>query len=463
MATRRQFLTAGAAAGLAGLTSPAPGQVRRPNVLFIAVDDLNHHLGCYGHPRVKSPNVDRLASWGVRFDRAYCQYPVCNPSRSSMLTGLRPDTTGVSSNTTPLLQQRPEAMTMPHWFREQGYRTAGIGKIFHGGEQFGDPQAFDTEVQYAPTPEGRRGERRNMTADRVKWCWWQAAEGGELAQPDGQNATRAIELMKVWAGSPWFIGLGFHRPHDPFVAPKEFFDLYPLDSIEPPEIPADRSPEHPLALPGGGLLQEFAKFGLREKQEFTRAYWAGISYMDACLGRVLDTLERTGQRERTVIVFFGDHGYHLGDRGWWNKVTLFELCARAPLLAAAPGLAADRATAALTEFVDLFPTLTDLCGLPAPDGLQGRSFRAVLEDPSTGHKEAAYTQVDRGQELVGRTVRTADFRFTEWGVQGTELYDHRADPGEWQNLADSPAHREVVARHRRLLREDAPIGWRRPT
>jgi len=463
MATRRSFLTTSAAAGLAGLAGLAKGQARRPNVLFIAVDDLNHHLGCYGHPQVKTPNIDRLASWGVRFDRSYCQYPVCNPSRSATLTGTRPDTTGVTNNTKPLLEASPNAMTMPHWFRQHGYRTAGIGKIFHGGEQFGDPQAFDSEDHYGPTPEGRQGERRNLTADRVKWCWWQAAEGGDLAQPDGQNAARAIELMKLWDTSPWMIGLGFHKPHDPFVAPKEYFDLYPLDSITPPESPADRSPELPQALPGGGLLTEFQQFGLREKREFTRAYWAGVSYMDACLGKVLDELERSGQRERTVILFWSDHGYHLGDRDWWNKVTLFELCANAPVIAAAPGMAKDASTQSMIEFIDFFPTLTDLCGLPSPDGLQGRSFRPVLENPATPHKSACYTQVDRGKDLIGRTVRTEDFRYTEWGDQAAELYDHRSDPGEWHNLIDSVAHRDVVAQHVRLLREDAPAGWTRPT
>lgn len=463
MATRRQFVKAGAAAAMAGLAGQARGQLARPNVLFVAVDDLNHHLGCYGHPQVKTPHIDRLASRGVRFDRSYCQYPVCNPSRSSTLTGLRPDTTRVTNNTTSLLEQLPGVMTLPHWFRQHGYHTAGIGKTFHDGPKFGDPAAYEVEEHFAPTAEGRQGERRNLTGDRVKWCWWMAAEGGDLAQPDGQNAAKAIELMRTWRDEPWFIALGFHKPHDPFIAPKAYFDLYPLESITPPEPPADRSPELPQALPGGGLLKEFGQFGLQEKREFTRAYWAGISYMDACLGRVLDELERSGQRERTMILFYSDHGYHLGDRGWWNKVTLFELCANAPVIAAGPGLATGRSTTSMIEFIDFFPTLTDLCGLPSPAGLQGRSFKPVLADPATPHKAAAYTQVDRGQGLVGRTVRTADFRYTEWGDQAAELYDHRSDPGEWHNLADSPAHRDIVAQHRRLLREDGPEGWQRPT
>ena len=435
----------------------------RPNVLLIAVDDLRNDLGCYGHPVVKSPHIDRLAARGVRFDRAYCQYPVCNPSRTSLLTGLRPDTTRVLDNNTQFRKTLPDVVTLPQLFRRNGYHAASLGKIFHRGltmedlrPEMDDGPSWDVVKYFQSTAAGLKGEGRNLTGGRVPWCRWLAAEGTDEDQPDGQIAREAVALLEQHKanGQPFFLACGFHKPHDPFIAPKQYFDLYPLDQLTPPADPAGRSPDVPLAIGGGAWKKEFDAFTDRERREFMRAYYAGISSTDAQVGKVLDALDRLGLADNTVIVFFGDHGYHLGERGWWNKNTLFELSARAPLIIYAPVMKAKgEASPRLVELVDLYPTIADLCGLAAPQGLEGKSFRPLLDDPRQPWKQAAYTQVQRGK-TAGRSVRTERYRYTEWdgGRLGAELYDHDADPGEWANLADKPEHAATVAELQRLLR-----------
>ncbi|MBN1421636.1 MAG: sulfatase [Planctomycetes bacterium] len=453
--SRREWLraAAGVAAGAAACAGPAaaPGELprRRPNVLLIAVDDLIPSLGCYGHPVVKSPNIDRLARRGIRFDRAYCQFPVCNPSRSSLLTGLYPETTGVLDNRVPLLVRKPDAVTMPRWFRDHGYETARIGKIFHDGQPFDDPKAWDQVSDPRGTPAGRKGEGRNLTGGEVAWCRWLAAAGTDDDQPDGGIAAEAIRFLEREREKPFFLGVGFRKPHDPFIAPKKYFDLYPLDSLVPPRMPSDRSPHLPLAI-ASAWQKVFDRFTDRERKEFMRAYYAGISFMDAMLGRVLDALDRRNLAGDTIVVFFGDHGYHLGTHGWWNKNTLFEDSCRAPLIIAAPGTTAPedagKACAGIAEFVDFFPTLADLCGLPAPQALHGASIRHLLADPGRPGKPAAFTVVHRGS-CLGRSVRTDRWRYTEWdgGAKGSELYDHATDPGEYHNVVQDPRHAVVVA------------------
>jgi iduronate 2-sulfatase len=430
---------------------------RRLNVLFIAADDLRNDLGCYGHPLVRSPNIDRLARSGTRFDRAYCQYPICNPSRVSLLTGLRPDTTRVLNNTTFFRRQLPDVVTLPQLFRKHGYFTTRLGKIYHGARDMEDPQSWDVALYPEGTARGKEGEGRNLTEGRVPWCRWLAAEGGDEDQPDGQIAREAVRLLEEQAKAPgkqpFFLAVGFHKPHDPFVAPRRYFDLYPLERLNPPRDPADRSPELPLAI-AGRWKTEFDRFTDRERREFMRAYYAGTSFMDAQVGKVLDGLDRLKLAENTAVVFFGDHGYHLGERGWWNKNTLFELSARAPLIVRLPGMKAPgKSCARLVEFVDIYPTLADLCSLPAPSNLEGRSFRPLLNDPGRPWKEAAFTQVQRGM-TAGRSVRTERWRYTEWGggAQGAELYDHESDPGEYRNLAADPKHAPWVEKMKRLLK-----------
>jgi uncharacterized sulfatase len=438
----------------------------RPNVLFVISDDLNNSLGCYGHREVQSPNVDRLATRGVRFDRAYVQYPVCNPSRTSFLTGLRPERTRVLGNDVMFRTRIPDVVTLPQLFRQNGYFTAGLGKVFHRGLSPDDVQverddrpSWDHTFYGETTIEGHKGEGRNLTNGALAWCRWLAAEGGDEAQHDGQLASEAIRLLVKHRDGPFFLALGFYRPHDPFISPKAYFDRYPLDALTlPPRAPDDAGPLPRLALPGGEMRAQFGRFTDVERREFLRAYYAGISFMDAQLGRVLDTLDRLGLSERTIVVFLGDNGYELGVRDWWNKNTLFERSCRVPLIIADPrARARGKESTALVECVDLYPTLADLCGLKTPEGLQGVSLRGLLDDPSGSVKDAAFTTVQRGA-IIGLSVRTDRFRYTEWdaGREGAELYDHQADPDEWHNRADDPSLREeraVLARKLQALRK----------
>ncbi|QQS46988.1 MAG: sulfatase [Acidobacteriota bacterium] len=434
----------------------------KPNVIFIVIDDLRRDLGTYGSPVVKSPNIDKLASEGVRFDNAYCQYPVCNPSRTSFLTGLRPDSTRILDNSTKFRTTIPDVVTLPQLFRENGYFTVSLGKIFHRGltmedlrPEMDDQKSWDVSRYFQATETGLRGEGRNMTGGKLAWCHWLAAEGVDEDQPDGMIARDAISILEEQARNdrPFFLALGFHKPHDPFIAPKKYFDLYPLEKLKLARVTSPLQSDPAPALPGGAFREAFDRFTDRERREFMRSYYAGTSFTDAQIGKVIAALERLKQRENTIIVVMGDHGYHLGERGWWNKNTLFELSARAPVIVSAPqakirGKASNR----LIEFIDFYPTLVELCSLPAPAHLQGKSIAPLLDDPKRPWKEAAYTQVRRGR-IDGYSVRTERWRYTEWdgGRAGSELYDHRNDPHELRNLAGDQKMAETVAEMKRLL------------
>jgi uncharacterized sulfatase len=394
----------------------------------------------------------------VLFDRAYVQYPVCNPSRVSILTGLLPESTRVLGNQVFFRRTLPTIVTLPQLLKQNGYYTASLGKIFHRGgtmeevnDSWADSVSWSHIRFYQSTPRGFQGEGRNLTNGALPWARWLAAEGTDEDQPDGQIAAEAVRLIGDQRTRPFFIGIGFHKPHDPFIAPKKYFDLYPIEKIELPRDPANRSPEEPHAIPNA--FHEFESFSDRDRREFKRAYLAGVSFMDAQLGKVLDALDRNGLWENTIIIFVGDHGYHLGERGWWNKSTLFELSTRAPLVVYVPHAKANgRTTRGIVEFVDLYPTLLDLLGLAAPHRLAGASLAPLLADPAQSGKQAAYTVVTRGT-ILGRTIRTERWRYTEWdGTKaGVELYDHRSDPGEYHNLARDPQYASTVAQLKALL------------
>jgi iduronate 2-sulfatase len=466
---RDRFVFLSACALLAAAPTRGSAETRAdskpPNVLFVVIDDLRCSLGCYGESAVMSPNIDRLAARGMRFDRAYCQYPVCNPSRTSFLTGLRPDTTGILDNKTPVRGKHADVVTLPQLCRERGYFTASLGKIMHIGLDadgktafFQDPKSWDDCRNFEATPLGRRGEGRNLTGGKLNWCRWLAAEGGDSDQPDGQIAENAVRLLEAHSrpgSKPFFLGVGFHKPHDPFHAPRKYFDAYPLETISLAREPDDRSVDLPLAIPNP---RTFAEFTDRERREFRRAYYAGTSFTDAQVGKLLDTLDRLDLWKSTIVVLLGDHGYHLGGHGWWNKVTVFELGARAPLIVWSPDARGmGRSTRAIVEFVDLYPTIAALCGLTPPANLEGTSFRAVLDDPDLPGKSAAFTQVVRGQGM-GRSVRTDRWRYTEWdgGERGVELYDHSNDPLEYHNLAGRPESRAVERELRTRLHQGTP-------
>ncbi len=443
--------------------APGPGKL---NVLLIVSDDLNTALGCYGNPIVRSPNIDRLAGRGLRFDRAYCQFPLCNPSRASFLTGRRPDTTGVLENETHFRKNLPEVLTLPQWFRRNGYFVVRVGKLYHYGvpSEIGtggldDPPSWQEVVN--PRGRDKDDEGRIFSIKPGSGFGatlsWLAADGGDGEQTDGVGAAAAVRLLEQHREQPFFLAVGFYRPHTPYVAPKSYFDLYPTGKIVLSRDPADDRAD----IPGPALTVNPPHYGIDEglQKEAIRAYHASTSFMDAQVGKLLDSLDRLGLADRTVVVFLSDHGYHLGEHGLWQKLTLFEESTRVPLIIAAPGMAAKgRSSSRLAELVDLFPTLADLCGLPAPEGLEGRSLRPLLDDPAGPGKPAAITQVRRGgrqDPFLGYAVRSERHRYVEWdgGRRGVELYDHDADPREHRNLANDPRQAATVAEMKRLLRE----------
>lgn len=431
-------------AALVGGTSAATFP-KKLNVLLIAVDDLRDTLGCYGNTAVKTPHIDRLAARAVRFDRAYVQYTVCNPSRSSFLTGLRPDQTGVTDNRSLLRDRLPDVITLPQLLKADGRHSAAFGKILHlgGGRDaalrakwMDLPHSWHTAQSYEATSLGRQKlAGRDLTDGKLNWCNWGAMDGGDDDQPDGQIARAVCAEIEKLGDRPWVIGSGFMKPHDPFIAPKKYFDLYPESSLALHRPPAGQTPAPPLAVSFSELGKAFGQFTDRERTEFLRAYYACTSYMDAQVGRVLATLDRLQLWENTVVIFLGDHGYHLGEREWWNKNTLFERSCRAPLLIAAPGMKPGVARG-LVEFVDLYPTVADLCGLTPPPNLAGQSLRALLRDPTSPGKSAAFTLVKRGPAR-GDSIRTDRWRFTLWSDGAVELYDHATDPEEDRNVASS--------------------------
>ena len=442
-----------------GIVSPA--QEVKKNVLFIAVDDLNCDLGCYGHDLVQSPNIDRLAGRGVRFDRAYSQYPVCNPSRSSFMTGLYPEQTGVLSNGGDFRKRHPKLITLPQHFMEHGYFAARVGKIYHYGvpDQIGTPGEDDPASWMATVnPRGLDREVHDRIHSLVPGSFggtlsWLKLDSKDDEQTDGIGALAAIDLMKQHhpdkTGKPFFLAVGFYRPHTPYVAPSKYFDLYPRESIEPVlEIPGDRDDIPHAALADRPHQRDLT---IPQRKEIIQAYYASISYMDSQVGKLLDALDEFGLTKNTIVVFVSDHGYHLGHHGLWQKSDLFEGSCRVPLVISTPEMeAAGQTHFSPVQLVDLYPTLADLCGLSPRDHLEGVSLRSVLDEPHRNTKSAAYSvSLSRGgkyhaelkgKTILGRSIRTEKFRYTEWGDNaeyGVELYNYVDDPQELTNLAVS--------------------------
>jgi uncharacterized sulfatase len=426
---------------------------KRPvNVVFIVVDDLNNTIGCYGHPTVQTPNIDKLASKGILFRNAYCNFAVCNPSRSSFLTGLRPETLGILDNRIPLQTVLGDRITLPSLFRLNGYHTINIGKVFNGTSAKNDTTAWDEEYHFGASELGRQGVGRNMSQDQLAWCRWLEAEGTDEDQQDGQTAAKAIEFLKQDHDKPFFLGLGFAKPHDPFNAPKKYFEPYPLEICTPPPIPEGWEPPYEHTLPNQTPI--FNNFTDQDKREFLRSYYACTSFMDAQLGKVMDALEEEGLMDNTLIVFFGDHGYHLGEHNWWNKVTVYEKCNNAPLIIMNGDTAlAGKETTALVEFLDFYPTIASFFKLEGiPEYLEGKSFENILQNPEASFRDQVNIITVRGK-FLGRSVKTKEWRYTEWddGNRGTELYDQLNDPLEYNNLSALEGYDSVQEQMKKLI------------
>lgn len=444
--------------GILAIASVLGGE--RPNVLFLAIDDLRPALGCYGDKTAITPNIDKLAARGMVFTRAYCQQAVCSPSRLSLLTGQRPDTIRVWDLGTHFRKAKPEAVTLPQHFKNKGYHTRSIGKIFHGGgapakdpPSWSEPALHDTSRD----PKGRYATPKNLAGKGLKRAASEAAEVSEETYLDGkvcEDALRALERLKG-KESPFFLAVGFRKPHLPFCAPKKYWDLFPRE-----RIPEPVSSEHPegapeLAVRSWGELEGYTdiasngKLSAAKVQELRHGYYACVSYIDATVGRLLDRLDELELADETVICLWGDHGFHLGEQGLWTKANNYELSTRVPLVVSVPGRKSGT-TSALVELVDVYPSLVEICGLEVPTGLAGRSFAPLLRDPSQPWKKAAFSQYPRpregnrhrGQgEIMGYAVRTDRYRYVEWRdlkkgeILARELYDHRSDSGETKNVS----------------------------
>ena len=504
--SRRQLLraTAGSAAillpthGLAKKKSPKP----ELNVLFIAVDDLRPSLGCYGDPDIRTPNIDALAANGLTFTSAYCQQAVCSPSRTSLLTGLRPDTTRVHDLQTHFRRFLRDTVTIPEHFKDHGYVTAGFSKIFHKPE-LDDLQSWSVP-SWIPdhhgwnTVESRRfvrakwdGLRSNNWISNERFYYepakrkpavegqhgwgmrsWESRRVADNQLADGMTADAVVHALGELRRKRFFLAAGFLKPHLPFVAPEKYFDLYPKSQIdlaafrEPPAGAPPYAFHNSNELRGYINIPQSGPIPADQARDLIRAYRASVSYVDAQIGRLLKALDDLRLRDNTVVVLWGDHGYHLGDHGLWNKHTNLEAATRAPLIVSAPGrLGKNRKTSGLTELVDIFPALCELCGLDRPEALEGSSFVPLFDDPDRLWKRAVFSQYPREIPGVGPgmgySIRTRRYRYTEWRAQdfpytSAELYDYEADPLETRNIANRPENISLVNGLQGMLRE----GWR---
>jgi iduronate 2-sulfatase len=453
---RRQALKLLSASAMA-----AAAPASRPNVLFVISDDLNNDFGGLGRlGDIHSPHLDRLAARGVRFEHAYCQYPLCNPSRTSLFSGLRPTTTQVLDNVTPPRYAVPDFITLPQHLRAEGYQARYFGKVFH----LLDPPSWNDN---APPPDRKKVNQFNYWIEPVTErnpevaaslrSMMEPNSGAPETLEDYKIASDAIGALRNFQSSqPFFLAVGFHRPHVPLIAPRAMLDLYSPGRVR---LPADFG-----AMPGWKNVPDDAfrpnldlffqmEATMARAQERIAAYYGCVSFLDSQLGRLLDELERLDLTRNTIIVVVADHGWHLGQKGMWAKMTLFENSANVPLLISDPRKSTGGARCrAIVESLDIYPTLVDLCGLPMPRHLEGRSLARLLDHPGAAWDEPARTVMLRNGNLA-RTVRTVQWRYTEWdgGRRGAELYDHEHDGNELENLAGKAKYAGITSRLRRIL------------
>ena len=439
------------------------------NVLIVFMDDLRPELNCYGESHIKSPNIDALATQGILFNRAYCQQALCGPSRISMMSGMYPDTTGICDLWTPLTKKIPNAMSMPRYFKQRGYETFSFGKVYHHNRDdknnWSHLEPKDT-VKYADSEtlagikqRTEEGKRNGVDIDQLrklgKGPATEVADVDDNAYPDGRTANAAIESLRRNKDKPFFMCVGFTKPHLPFAAPKRYWDLYRRDQFDVPErtLPAN-APS--LAFTKWGELRNY--LGMPKKgplsdaqtRELKHGYAASVSFADAQVGKVLDELDRLGLRKNTIVVLWGDHGYKLGEYGAWCKHTNLELDTRVPFIVSAPGFVRGERSDSLVEMVDVFPTLAELTGGEIPDSCDGKSLEAILSKPNTSIRAFAISQYPRGTTM-GYSLRNERWRYTEWfnskskKVVARELYDHETSSLANQNLASDPKHADLIA------------------
>jgi arylsulfatase A-like enzyme len=464
------------------LLPPPAAEAQRPNVLFIISDDLRDELGCYGAKHIRSPNIDKLASRGTTFRRAYCQYALCGPSRASLFTGRYPDRIGVLNNKTLFRTIHPDIVSLPQHFKNQGYRTQAIGKLLHNG-QF-DPQSWSDlhhdEVGFVYASKAYRGRRAGIDGIHASNKSLPLFEGPDVdddAYRDGRATEIAIEALADFArdDQQFFLMVGYHKPHTPFNAPKKYWDLYDRDSIRlapnqfPPKGTAD------FIAQGAKYMQSFQ--GIPEEgripddlqREIKHAYYACISYIDAQVGRLLDAVARNGLTENTIIVFTSDHGYQLGEHDLWCKHTNFETSTKVPLIIADPRQKRRGTHVSMPcELIDLTPTLTQLCGIPALKTADGASLARLLNDPSDSADMpgVALSRYNKGMSR-GFSIRTRQFRYTEWRHAKTgelvarELYDHRHDHGENRNQVTDPKYADAVKELQQCLAQQRQLSHAR--
>ncbi len=450
----------------------------KKNVLFIAVDDLRPTLGCYGDTIAITPNIDKIASKGIVFNRAYCQEAVCNPSRSSLLTGRRPDTTKVWDNRTHFRKNIPDVITLPQYFKNHGYHVQSVGKIYHDPRWAQDPESWSVPGTLAVTSECGGKYLLDKNARTVK-SWkgesTECIEVSDYAYIDGRVADSALDIIMDIRKKPFFLAVGFRRPHLPFCAPKKYWDIYDREKIAPPANPEKPKNVPVIALHNWRELRGYTDIPNEgpltpEKiAELRHGYYASTSYIDALIGKLLKRLEIIGLLDNTIIILWGDHGYHLGEHDLWCKITNFEYDTRAPLILADPNQKNKGIkTGALVEFVDIYPTLVDLCDLPKADGLEGISMRPLIDEPNRIWKKAAFSQFPRPiytrEELkyMGYSIRTDKYRYTEWQeietkkIVARELYSHIHDSLETENLAGLSEYKDVLTEMAAMLKK----GWR---
>jgi len=460
----------------ANTTSVSATQRPKYNVLFIISDDLRPELGSYGNPIVKTPNIDSLAARGTRFDHAYAQFPLCNPSRSSLFNGRYPTQTGVMDNNTYFRTKHPDYVTLPQYFQKQGYATLRTGKIFHGGidDQVSwteggepvDPAIVNRPPSLVASGQGAREvddpdvapqpnrPARASTSDRIV-----VLEGEGESHGDYKIATRAIDFLDRYKDKPFFLAVGFNKPHSPPTAPQKFFDLYDANKIPlPPDF--NTHPQAPPGLPDISIPHRNADLFIgrdaspAEAREMIRAYYASTSFVDAQVGRVLGELDKLNLRDKTIIVFWGDHGYHLGEKGKWSKAySLYEVGTRVPLIIDVPG-GKMQVTERTVESLDLYQTLAELCGLPRPQGIEGHSLVPLLRNPKASWAYPAFAVV-QFQGKFGESVRTERWHYVEWdeGRAGAMLLDPLSDPHELKNLASDPGRSRTVQEMKSLLNQ----------